>query len=171
MTQLAQNKASRSFLIEFFRAFFRSNIHFRTPVFRNPFARANRTQSPRRVIRTGAPIRPYATESKSLIRIEANKILIGTQNASREKLTCTKQTTSHFLIGTKNGFFAHTAKSSARSCRIGRGLRGGGARRRLRREERLCRGRDGAVCGRRGQGRGKVRLCCPCKNREATSGG
>jgi len=106
MTQLAQNKESRSFLIEFFRAFFRPSVHFRTPAFRSPLARANRTQSTHSVTQTGAPIRPYATESQSLTTIQSNKILIGTQKHSRRTLTCTNHTTSHFLIGTKNGLFA-----------------------------------------------------------------
>ena|SRR5215469_13961418 len=171
MTQLAQNKGSRSFLIEFFRAFFRPNVHFRTPAFRSAFMHANRTQSALSVTHAGTAIQPYATESQSLNVIEANKTLIGTQNISPAKLTHTKQTTSQFPIGTKNGFFAHTAKPSAQSCRIGRGLRGGGGRRRLRRAGKLCRGRGGVFCGRRGRGRGKVRLCCPCKNREGTTGG
>jgi len=46
MTQLAQNKAADSFLIEFFHAFFRSIVHFRTPAFRSPFARARAASAP-----------------------------------------------------------------------------------------------------------------------------
>ena|SRR5215469_1991949 len=115
MTQLAQNKVSHSFLIEFFRAFFRSNVHFRTLAFRGPFARANRTQSTLSVSQTGTPIQPYATEFQPLNMIQPNKILIGTQNTSPDELTCTKQITSHFLIGTKNGFFCFSRQLFASS--------------------------------------------------------
>ena len=104
--QLAQNKASASFLIEFFHAFLRPFVHFRTPAFYSTIASANRTLSTHHTIQAGAPIPPYTTESKSLNMIEANKTLIGTQNHSRETLTSTNQTTSQFLIGTKNGLFS-----------------------------------------------------------------
>lgn len=38
--QLTENKRPNSFLIEFFRGFFRVRVHFRTPLFEAPLLRA-----------------------------------------------------------------------------------------------------------------------------------
>jgi hypothetical protein len=65
-------------------------------LFDRPLMSANRTQRTHSVIQAGAPIQPYATQSKPLSMIEANKRLIG-RKTPVAKYQLAQNKAHHFL--------------------------------------------------------------------------